>query len=179
MSDPYVGEIRVFGFNFPPTGWATCNGQLLSISQNTALFSILGTNYGGNGTSNFGLPNFQGQGAVSQGQARTGTTYQVGETSGAPTVTLLQTEMPSHTHTMNAETGRGVDPETAPIAGGSITTSKPGNAYVPDSSNNVATNSMNPQELGVTGGSQPHNNLMPYLTLNFCIAMQGVFPPRN
>src|SRR3984957_2129215 len=160
MSDPYVGEIRVFGFNFAPVGWAQCNGQLLSISQNTALFSILGTFYGGNGTSTFGLPNFQGAGAVGQGQAPARSSYQVGETSGSPSVTLLQTEMPAHTHTLNAETGRGVDPATAPIAGGSITTSKPGDAYVPDAGNNVAVSAMNPQELGQTGGSQAHNNLM-------------------
>jgi microcystin-dependent protein len=179
MATPYLGEVRVFGFNFPPTGWAECDGQLLSIAQNTALFSILGTNYGGDGRSTFGLPNFQGAGAVSQGQARGGSAYQVGESSGSPSVTLLQTEMPAHTHTMFAETGRGVEAATAPIAGGSITTSKPGDAYVPDSGNNVATTPMNPQELGAAGGNQAHNNVMPFLTLNFCIAMTGVFPPRN
>ena len=175
MSNPFVAEIRIFGFNFAPTGWAFCNGQLLPISQNTALFSLLGTFYGGDGKSTFALPNFQGSAPMSQGQSSTGTNYDLGQIGGSDNVTLLTTEMPFHTHGLQADsfdTGDG----RAPGPGFSLSKTSPGNAYQSTATPLVQ---MHPQALTIAGGSLPHNNMMPYLTLNFCIALQGVFPPRG
>jgi microcystin-dependent protein len=173
--DPFVAEIRVFGFNFPPKGWAFCDGQLLPLSQNTALFSLIGTFYGGNGASNFALPDLQGQAAVSQGQGAGLRNRTVGEESGSETVTLLQTEIPAHTHAPKATT----EPATlqAPAPNRALARSKPGTAYQSNSSSNLVF--MNPQTASVVGSSFPHTNLQPYLVLNFCIALQGVFPPRH
>jgi microcystin-dependent protein len=178
MSDAFVAEIRIFPFNFAPKGWATCDGQLMAISQNTALFSLLGTNYGGDGKSTFGLPDLRGRLPVSQGQGPGLTSYSVGEAIGAETVTLLTSEMPAHSHGLNAE-----DPaiqaadQSAPSPSSVLAASTGGFAYRPDASTQPVQ--MNAAAVSVLGGGQPHNDLQPYLTLTFCIALQGIFPPRN
>jgi microcystin-dependent protein len=174
VSDKFVAEIRMFGFNFAPTGWATCDGQLLPISQNTALFSLLGTFYGGDGKSNFALPDMQGNVAVNAGQGQGLSEYDLGQQGGSQFVTLIQSEMPVHTHTLNASVEDGTQ--------GTLTTnitaatSTGGTLYQSNTSSNLSP--MAPQALAPAGGSLPHNNMMPYLTLNFCIALQGIFPPR-
>lgn len=173
MADPFVAEIRIFGFNFAPRGWATCDGQLLPLSQNTALFSLLGTTYGGNGKSNFALPNMAGNAPMHWGQSTTGTVYDLGQTGGSATVTLLESEMPSHTHRL--QVAGDIANQNAPDTTRVLTTSNNGGAYAPDSSN---PSNMAFQSLALYGGSLPHNNLQPYLTLMFCIALQGVFPAR-
>ena len=175
MSNPFVAEIRIFAGNFAPRGWATCDGQLLPISQNTALFSLLGTTYGGNGTTNFALPNLQGSAPLQFGQGPGLSLYDLGQTGGQQTVTLLTSEMPGHTHQAQAN------------AGGNNKQSPAGNAWstlgatrTPPPLYSTGQNAqMSPAALGVTGGSQPHNNMSPYLCLLFIIAMQGVFPPRS
>lgn len=174
MSSPFVAEIRMFPFNFAPTGWAQCNGQLLPISQNTALFSLLGTFYGGDGKSTFALPNFQGNTALSQGQGPGLTDRFLGETSGSDFVTLLQTEIPQHTHALM---GQGVFADRPAPGGNAFARTSGATPYLPAAGSVPVT--MSPQALGMTGGSLPHNNMMPYLTVLFCIAMQGVFPPRT
>jgi microcystin-dependent protein len=171
MADPFVAEIRIFGFNFPPTGWAFCDGQLLPLSQNTALFSLLGTTYGGDGKSTFALPDLQGNAPMHPGLGNGLSLHDLGETSGSETVTLLESEMPAHSHAMmsNAAAGNRTSPvgnSPARVAGA---TPYAGPA---------ATASLAPEALAPTGGGQPHNNMQPYLTLNFCIALQGVFPQR-
>jgi microcystin-dependent protein len=178
MANPFVAEIRIFPFNFAPTGWAFCNGQILPLSQNTALFSLLVTTYGGDGKSNFALPNLQGNAAMHWGQGPGLSLHDLGETGGSDTVTLLQTEMPSHTHTINCIDGprvagqSGQPGNAVPVKTGGT----PANAFTIGATQNqtMATNMV-----AIVGGSQPHNNLMPYLTLNFCIALQGVYPPRS
>jgi len=175
MSDPFVAEIRMFAFSFAPKGWAFCDGQLLPISQNTALFSLLGTFYGGDGKSTFALPDLQGATPLSQGQLSGGSEYFLGQSSGTDTITLLTSEMPVHTHSLNAHTPDQADLLT-PTANSVLAKANPGNGY------NVSTSgltNMSFQELTPAGGSLPHNNMMPFLTVNFCIAMQGVFPPRG
>lgn len=169
--DPFVAEIRIFPFNFAPRGWAFCDGQILPISQNTALFSLLGTNYGGNGTSNFALPNMQGKAPMQQGQGPGLSLYDLGETGGSSTVSLLESEIPSHTHRVlaSAINSQAITPITTATGRGNPTP-----IYTDTFSGvNMASNA-----LSVAGSSQPHNNMMPYLTLNFCIAMQGIFPQR-
>jgi microcystin-dependent protein len=173
MSNPFVAEIRIFPFNFAPRGWAFCNGQLLPISQNTALFSLLGTTYGGNGQSNFALPNLQGSVPMHPGQGPGLSLHDLGEIGGTDFVTLIETEMPSHPHAFMASNQPGEDPQAV---GESFARSLGANLY---QTSNAGIVPMNAGELGPTGGNQPHNNLQPYLTLNFCIAMQGVFPPRG
>lgn len=175
MADPFVAEIRIVGFNFAPTGWAFCNGQLLPISQNTALFSLLGTMYGGDGKSTFALPNLQGHAAMMHGQGPGLSLHFQGETGGADTVTLLQSEIPAHAHAMQAVSV----PASASLAatGHALARSVGGSAY--DAPAPGAAVTMAPQALSQAGGSLPHNNLMPYLTLNFVIALQGVFPARG
>jgi microcystin-dependent protein len=180
MSDPFVAEIRIFPFNFAPKGWAFCNGQLLPLSQNTALFSLLGTTYGGDGKSNFALPNYQGNVPMFYGQGPGLSLYDIGQESGSQTVTLLDSEMPAHPHQLNATTaaGTGNDPNGTMFADGdwSFQGSSGKVQYYTVTAPGVT---MNTQAIGFTGSSFPHNNLMPYLTLNFCIALQGVFPPRG
>lgn len=173
--DPFVAEIRIFPFNFAPKGWAFCDGQLLALSQNTALFSLLGTTYGGNGKSNFGLPNLQGNAPMHPGQGPGLSLHDLGETGGSDTVSLLESEMPAHSHTVNCISGRVSGQVTAP-AGALLAKSggNPANAYI-----NTGTQQMGANMVAPAGGDQPHNNLQPYLTLNFCIALQGVFPPRT
>jgi microcystin-dependent protein len=173
MADPFVAEIRMFAGNFAPTGWALCDGQLLPISQNTALFSLLGTFYGGDGKSTFGLPDLQGATPVQQGQAAGGSQYFLGESSGVPTVTLLQSEMPVHTHFVQGNFNAGDVFTPGPTV--ALTNSAPGNAYIAGAQPSAL---MSPQAISVMGSSFPHNNLMPYLTVTFIIALQGIFPSR-
>jgi microcystin-dependent protein len=173
MADPFVAEIRIFGFNFAPTGWAQCNGQLLPISQNTALFSLLGTFYGGDGKSTFALPDLQGNAPVHQGQGPGLSEYFLGQSGGSDYVTLLQTEMPIHQHALRADTQ---DPADVSIPSTTASFASSGGGTLYQSSANVQ---LSPEALARTGGSFPHNNMQPYLTLNFCIALQGIFPPRS
>ncbi len=174
MSSPFVAEIRMFAGNFAPTGWAECNGQLLPISQNTALFSLLGTFYGGDGTSTFALPNLQGSTAIEQGPGAGLSERFLGESGGSETVTLLQSEMPFHNHVVQGNFNLGdlftPSPTTA------LANSDPGSAYSSASAN---LQLMNPQATTPACSSVPHNNKQPYLTVLFWIAMQGVFPPRG
>ena len=168
-----MAEIRQFGFTFPPKGWAQCNGQLIPISQNTALFALLGTYYGGDGKSTFALPNLQGAAPMHQGQSGGTSEHYLGETGGAQTVSLLQSELPAHTHTMQAST----EPATVSQPPGQLFARGEATAFYNDAS--LASTMMAPQFLTPAGGSQPHNNMQPFLTVNYCLAMQGVFPPRG
>ena len=175
MSDPFVAEIRMFGFNFAPTGWAQCNGQLLPISQNTALFSLLGTFYGGDGKSTFALPNLQGSTPVEQGQGTGLSEYFLGQQGGSQFITLLTTEMPAHNHLLNAYTDDLADLNEV----SSTVILGKGSGITPYNPVANANTQMNFQAISIAGASLPHNNMMPFLTVNFCIAMQGVFPPRS
>jgi microcystin-dependent protein len=177
MSSPFLAEIRCFGCNFPPTGWAFCDGQLMAISQNTALFSLLGTNYGGDGKSTFALPNLQGSVALGWGQGPGLSQYSVGESTGTDIVTLLQSEMPAHNHTVQSSAGGGqVSAASNNEPGKVVDSGNPVNVYNSTPTSGIQ---MSVQSVGITGQSLPHNNVMPYLVLNFCIALQGVFPPRS
>jgi microcystin-dependent protein len=172
MADPFVAEIRIFPFNFAPKGWAFCDGQILPISQNTALFSLLGTTYGGNGQSTFALPNMQGNAPMHPGQGPGLSLHDLGETGGSETVTLLGSEIPAHSHGFvcsNADSNaQGPDGNRFGGGIGIALYATPG-ALAP----------LAPEALTPAGGDLPHNNMQPYLTLNFCIALQGVFPPRT
>ena len=174
MSDQFLAEIRIFPFNFAPKGWAFCNGQLLPISQNTALFSLLGTTYGGDGKSTFALPNLQGDAPMQAGQGPGLSLRDLGETGGSETVTLLQSEIPSHTHSLVAATSSST--KSTP-AGNSLTRTSSG--ATPFKAPGSPQVSMSTRAVNGTGGNLPHNNMQPYLTLNFCIALQGIFPPRS
>jgi microcystin-dependent protein len=174
MTDPFVAEIRVFGFDFPPVGWASCDGQLLPISQNTALFSLLGTMYGGNGKSNFALPDLMDAGAVSTGQGPGLSYYDQGVTVGTPTVTLIESETPKHTHVAQGAPDAG--DQSSPAADRALARSAPGFAYQSNGTDKLMP--MDPFILSIAGGSLPHQNMPPALVLNFCIALQGVFPQR-
>jgi microcystin-dependent protein len=182
MSDQFLGEIRIFPFNFAPLGWAFCSGQVLPISQYTALFSIIGTYYGGNGTSNFQLPDLQGSVPLGVGQGPGLTDYVIGEQGGSPTVTLSDAENPGHNHLVNAATSNGTaaDPQGNIYAKGHyiVDASTKGviNSYTTTGGSQTA---LNISAIGLAGGGLPHNNMMPFLTLNFCIALQGVFPSRG
>jgi microcystin-dependent protein len=174
MSEPFVGQIQIFGFNFAPQGWALCAGQILPISQNTALFSILGTTYGGDGKSNFALPNLQGRVPIQQGQGSGLTLRSLGEIGGEEFVTLSANQMPGHTHAANCNNAVGTAYDPA------------GQVWSQDAGGNqeygtgaVVGKHMSSNAVLQAGGGQPHNNLQPYLVLNYCIAMQGVFPPRS
>jgi microcystin-dependent protein len=177
MSNPFVAEIRILACSFAPAGWAFCNGQLMPITQNTALFSLLGTYYGGDGRSTFGLPDLRGAAPMQWGQGPGLSLHDLGESGGEPTVTLLQTEVPSHPHALQAS-ARPADLDT-PGPQNALGRSTP--AFVYKQPSGAAT----PQPLAAgimgapAGGGQPHNNMMPYQTLNFCIALQGVYPPRT
>ena len=176
MSSPFVAEIKFWAGNFAPKGYAICAGQLLPISQNTALFSLLGTQYGGDGKSTFGLPNLGDTVPVNQGQSSaSGTQYFVGEQSGVPSVTLLTTEMPVHTHNLMADSQDAGDTRNpAPTLVFSV--GAPGNYY---QTTNTPLSTMAPQTLSPAGGSLPHNNMMPYIVLTAIIALQGIFPARS
>ena len=174
MANPFVAEIRIFAGNFAPTGWALCNGQLMPISQNTALFSLLGTTYGGDGKSNFALPNLQGSAPMQAGQGPGLSLRDLGEIGGEQNVTLLQTEMPAHSHGVQGTTSLGL-----PGPGGNAWGSGAngfGNLYTASGAGNVQ---MSPFGTSITGGNLPHNNLPPFLCLTFIIALQGVFPARS
>jgi microcystin-dependent protein len=173
MADPFVAEIRIFPFNFAPKGWAWCDGQLMPLSQNTALFSLLGTTYGGDGKSTFALPDMQGNAPVHAGQGPGLSLYDLGQMGGSETVTLLESEIPAHTHSMNASTQDGGDshPQANLLAQGIGI-----GQYI--ASNTQPFVNLNLNALPPAGGDLPHNNMMPYLTLYFNIALQGVFPAR-
>jgi microcystin-dependent protein len=176
MSSPFVAEIRMFACNFAPTGWALCDGQLLPISQNTALFSLLGTFYGGDGKSTFALPDMQGNAPMHQGQGAGLSQRFLGETSGSQTVTLITSEMPAHNHFI---TGYTDDPAASqvPAPDQFLGNSQGLTPYKTTAAAPAST--LGPQALNLIGGSLPHNNMPPILTLTFCIAMQGIFPPRS
>lgn len=174
MADPFVAEIRIFPFNFAPKGWAFCDGQLMPISQNTALFSLLGTTYGGDGKSNFALPDLQGRAPMHPGQGPGLSLHDLGESAGSDTVTLLESEIPSHVHTLLAQGAPGDSPTPEENAFARTIGATP---YVPMAGASLVA--MADQALSPVGGDAPHNNLMPYLTFNFCIALQGVYPPRT
>jgi microcystin-dependent protein len=173
MSDQFVGELRAFGFGFAPKGWALCNGQTLAINQNAALFALLGTTYGGNGTSTFLLPNLQSRVPMHMGTAPSGTSYIEGEISGVENVTLAASQIPMHTHTLNAVSASGGShtPNNVLYASGSS-----GNETFYGNGNLVP---LVPTTIQPAGGNLPHTNLQPYLTINWCIALVGIFPSRN
>jgi microcystin-dependent protein len=172
MSEPFVGEIRMFGFGFAPQGWAQCNGELLAINQNQALFSLLGTTYGGDGTTTFALPDLRSRVPVGQGQGPGLSSYAEGQAGGAETVTLAATQMPGHTHPVKASSSAAGSDQPGGRAlarpASHIYTAKPDSSTV-----------MNPDMIGDAGGSQPHDNVQPYLAVNFCIALFGIFPSRS
>lgn len=176
MSDPFLGEIRMFGGNYAPRGWAFCNGQIMSISQNSPLFAILGVTYGGNGQSTFALPNMQGRTPMHWGTGAGLSPHSLGEMSGTETVTLLSTQMPAHNHQILAanEEGNNFTPGGNTLAG---TTGSGGNANT--YFNGSPNTNLNLASMGVAGGNQPHSNMSPYLCVSFIIALQGIFPPRN
>jgi microcystin-dependent protein len=167
MSEPFLSEIKIMSFNFPPKGWAQSNGQLLPINQNQALFSLLGTTYGGDGRVNFALPNLRGQVPIHMGSGHT-----LGEKAGTESVTINLQTMPTHTHFANASTTQG---GTNVPTGNVLANSSPNFLYGP--TQNLTT--MNPLTIGSVGGSQAHENRQPYLVLEFCIALQGIFPSQN
>jgi microcystin-dependent protein len=174
MADPFVAEIRIFPFNFAPKGWAWCDGQLMPLSQNTALFSLLGTTYGGDGKSNFALPDLQGRAPMHPGQGPGLSLHDLGEQGGSETVTLLESEIPAHNHMAGAQ--------NVPLGGSAIpsgnTLNRPASGNLYDATS-PALAPLAPEAIAPAGGDAPHNNLMPYLTFYFCIALQGVFPPRS
>lgn len=180
MADPFLGEIRMTGFNFAPNGWALCNGQLLAISQNAALFSLLGTMYGGNGVQTFGLPNLQGRVPIHQGTGLGLSPYAVGEIGGSENVTLLTTQMPAHNHLMGVsnQSGAVADPTNAILAQGNSGSGRAPVA-VSDYVSTAATGTLAPTAIQPAGGSQPHSNIQPFLCVNFIIALQGIFPSRS
>jgi microcystin-dependent protein len=174
MADQFLGEIRVFGFNFPPTGWARCDGQELPISQNTALFTLLGTTYGGDGKTTFALPDLQGAVAMNHGQGQGLSLYDLGESGGSDTVTLLASEIPLHSHAVRGQTGLGN--LEAPAATRSLARSGGATIYT---SSTAGLAPMAAQALTPAGSSLPHDNISPALVMQFCIALQGIFPPRS
>lgn len=181
--DIYLGTIQAFGFPFAPRGWMLCSGQILAIQSNTALFSLLGTTYGGNGQTTFALPNLNGRTILGQGPSTTGTNYLIGEESGTENTTLLQSQMPAHTHGLmgttatatTAEPGSGVMLAAAngsdPTSGDAVTV----NVYSPGS----PSTALAPTAIGVAGGNQPFNIMQPFVVVNYCIATQGIFPSRS
>jgi microcystin-dependent protein len=172
MSEPFVGEIRMFGFGFAPQGWALCNGQLLPISQNQALFSLLGTTYGGDGRTTFALPDMQSRVPVCQGQGPGLSSYAEGQAGGAETVTLAAGQMPGHTHPVKASSSAAGSDQP----GGRVLARSASHIYIAEPDTSTV---MNADMLGGAGGGQPHGNIQPYLAVNFCIALSGIFPPRN
>ena len=169
MSEPFLGMIAIYGFNFAPRGWAFCNGQILAIAQNTALFSLLGTTYGGNGQTTFALPNLQSRVPIHFGQGPGLSSYDLGQSAGSESVTLTTNQMPQHNHIVNAT--------DAEVSGGG----SPANNFIAKGGfyGTPADITMAPTMIGITGGSQPTSIIQPYLALNFCIALEGIFPSRN
>ncbi|MFA5962620.1 MAG: tail fiber protein [Sphingomonas sp.] len=186
MSEPYIGEIRPFGFNFAPRNWMFCRGQLLAISSNTALFSIIGTYYGGNGTTNFALPDLQSRLALGMGTGPGLSTYVIGEETGEENHLLLSTEMASHSHApftrIQPPAGQGTNMHSTPVAGDYLsryngTPTVPGRTWNTPPLENATT--LHPSFVGFAGGNQAHNNIQPVLAINYCICVSGVFPARN
>ena len=178
--DPYVGEIRAFGFNFAPVQWAFCNGQILSIAQNTALFSILGTFYGGNGTSTFALPNLQGRSPMHWGSGNTGLNTVIGEPLGESEVTLTSNEMPRHSHTIYAAKQGSSDERSAgPNQNGQSYLAQVNGALLYQAAPVTPSASFSNSAISTAGGSLPHENMQPYLCINFCISLYGIYPSRN
>jgi microcystin-dependent protein len=177
MAEPFLGEIRIFPFNFAPRGWAFCNGQLLPISQNTALFSLVGTTYGGDGRTSFGLPNLQARAPLHPGQGPGLTSRRVGETGGLAEVTLTVDQLPAHHHEVLGANVAGQQTEPANRV---LAAASGGRALLAMYASSAGDSpALHPEALSNTGGDQPHNNLPPYLTLNFCIALVGVYPSRS
>ena len=177
MSTPYLSEITIFAGNFAPRNWAFCNGQIIPLQQNTALFSLLGTNYGGNGTTNFALPDFRGRAAVFWGTGPGLSNYSIGQASGTESVTLNTTQLPAHTHQMFGGTTTSTTQVTGiPSSTGVLTNAAQGQCYINTATSLIA---MAPQAIGLAGGGQAHENRQPTLALTFIIATQGVFPARN
>jgi microcystin-dependent protein len=170
VSDPFIGELRLLPYNFAPRGWALCNGQVMSISQNTALFSLLGTTYGGNGQTTFALPDLRGRTPMSSGQGPGLSSYSLGEVGGAEAVTLNVNQMPAHGHQVNASSNDASSSQPE----GNYPASVGSGAYRSDTDG-----TMNQGMVGASGGSQPHENRAPYLVLNWCIALEGIYPSRN
>jgi microcystin-dependent protein len=177
--DPFLGEIRMVGFNFAPTGWALCNGQTLPISQYTALFSLLGTTYGGNGTTTFNLPDLQGRVPIHQGNGSGLSPYVIGQKGGAENVTLLVNQMPTHNHLVNVnnQPGSNPDPTNGILAEGNNGARPPVLAHNYTAA--AATGTLAPTAIAASGGNLPHTNIQPYLTVNFIIALVGIFPSRS
>ena len=181
MSNPFLGEIRMFGGSFAPAGWAMCNGQLMDIAQNDALFSLLGTSYGGDGISNFGLPNLQGRLAVCQGNGQGLAPHTIGETAGTETVTLTTNQIPQHNHAFQASTITA----TTTVPGATVLPAPPsipaGHFFVINDNTTPAPtmDALEAAACGTAGGSQPHDNLMPTLCVTFIIALNGIYPSRN
>jgi microcystin-dependent protein len=175
-TEPYIGSIVLFAGNFAPRGWALCQGQLLPIAQNTALFSILGTTYGGNGQTTFALPDLRGRAPIGTGQGPGLSNITLGEQAGTENVTLLTTNMPAHNHTINCDNNASSSLAPSGMIPG---LSDNRNAEVNIYSSNTPNAVMNPQTVGVAGGSQPFNNRNPFLGINFIIALEGIFPSRN
>jgi microcystin-dependent protein len=169
MSTPYLGEIRMFGGNFAPQGWAFCNGQLIAISQNDALFSLVGTTYGGDGVNTFALPNLQGRVPVHMGTDRQGTTWTEGQVAGSENVTLTSQQIPSHSHAVSANASGGLNNPNPNLYGGGVAMFATTTPTVQMSNATVSNNS----------GSQPHTNLMPFLAVSFIIALEGIYPTQN
>ncbi|MGC2125421.1 MAG: tail fiber protein [Xanthobacteraceae bacterium] len=178
MSQAYLGEIRCFGFNFAPYNWALCSGQLLPISQYTALFSILGTNFGGNGTTTFGLPNLQGQIPMHWGSGPAVPTTVIGEAQGAAQVTLLSAQLPQHIHAISSATP-GSSGERSAIPTSTSYLSEARGTFVYQNPPVTPNSAFSPKAISQTGSNQPHDNMQPYLVLNFCIALYGIFPSRS
>ena len=172
MSDPFLGEIRLFPYNFAPRGWAFCNGQILSIAQNTALFALIGTTYGGDGRVTFALPDLRGRVALSSGQGPGLSDYILGQQAGDEAVTLTASQLPVHNHAVAANNNQGGGARPQGRVPGRFST---GTGYA--TASNGAQ--MSPETITPTGGSQPHTNVQPYLALNYCIALEGIFPSRN
>jgi microcystin-dependent protein len=180
MSEPFLGQISTFGFNFAPVGWLQCNGQLVSIQQYTALFALLGTTYGGNGTSTFGLPDLRGRVMVGQGQGTGLQNYTMGEQTGSETVTLQVTQMPSHNHTVGVSSAAGTSSDPTNQVPAQINTGQGKSPTISGMSYTTpATGTMAATAVSVVGGNQPHNNLQPLLVINVCIATVGMFPSRS
>jgi microcystin-dependent protein len=178
MSTPFIGEVRMFGGNFPPANWAFCNGQLINISDNTALYSLLGTTYGGNGTTTFALPDLRGRVPIAQGQGAGLTNRGIGDLGGTETVTLLDSNLPAHGHTLNASSQTA----TANTIGATVLPGvrATGKFYVDNIGGTPPTfGTLDANTVGPAGGSLPHDNMMPYLSVNFIICQFGVFPSRN
>ncbi|HEX3249727.1 MAG TPA: tail fiber protein [Pyrinomonadaceae bacterium] len=172
MAEPFLSEIRIFSFNFPPKGWAFCNGQFLPINQNQALFSLLGTTYGGNGQTTFALPNLRGQVPISFGNG-----FTLGQAGGQSSHTVTMSELPQHPHTLNSNLCIGGNVINAAL--GDPTGNYWANNGKAQYSTSAPDQAMHPSAVTNVGGSQPHNNMMPYLVLNFCIALQGIFPSQT